>query len=83
LRQRKKKARRSNPAGLSDLKIVSELFHTMESRQQASLPGHNIATTTDASCPGDAVQTHAFHHGGYSRAVAEDLSTPNSRLIRM
>ncbi len=53
----------------------------MESRQQASLPGHNIATTTDAGCLGDAVQTHAFHHGGYSRALAEVLSTPIELIL--
>jgi len=54
----------------------------MESRQQALLPGHNIvATTTDASYLGDAVQTHAFHHGGYSRAFAEALSTPTQLTI--
>ena len=54
----------------------------MESRKQASLPGHNIVTTTtDAVCLGDAVQTLVFHHGRYSRALAEVLSTPTRLTI--
>jgi len=43
-------------------KIVLELFHTMESRQQASLPGHDVAATTDAGCSTDAAQSHTSHH---------------------
>ena len=53
----------------------------MESRQQASLPGHDIATTTDAGCSTDAVQFHTSHHVGYSRVSTEVLSRSGIRLI--